>query len=84
MYSEHCQTFKMEHFSKRMPKCRCAIRNFPGKGRGFMELEHFNKHFVKTQEEKDPQGNILQFFFLKFNPKMDSRFSPKSGYFFRI
>ena len=32
-YSEHCQTFKMEHSVKRiMPECRCATRNFSGQG----------------------------------------------------
>ena len=25
---------------------------------------HFHKHFVKTQEKEDPQGNILDFPFL--------------------
>ena len=34
-YSEHCQTFKMESFTKRMmPECRCATRSFSGQGRG--------------------------------------------------
>ena len=45
---EHCQTFKMERFAKKtVPECRCATRTFQGRG-GFVELGHFNKHFVKT------------------------------------
>ena len=34
-YSEHYQTFKMQRFAKRiMTECRCATRNFQGKGEG--------------------------------------------------
>ena len=29
-----------------------------------VELVHFDKHFVKTQEKEAPQGNILEFFLL--------------------
>ena len=29
-----------------------------------MELRHFDKHFVKTQEKKVLQGNILEFFLI--------------------
>ena len=32
--TEHCQTFKMEHFAKRiMPQCRCTTINFSRRGR---------------------------------------------------
>ena len=48
-HSEHCQTFKMEPFAKRiMPECRCATSSFSGQEEGFLELGHFNKHFVKN------------------------------------
>ena len=30
--------------------------------RGFVELGHFHKHFIKNKEQKVRQGNILQFF----------------------
>ena len=33
-YSEHCQTFNMENFAKRlMPECSCTTTNFSGQGR---------------------------------------------------
>ena len=36
-----------------MPECRCAIRSFSGKWRGrFVELEHFNKDFVKNTRKR--------------------------------
>ena len=58
----HCQTFKMEHFAKRiMPEWRHASRNCSGQG-GSVKLRHFDKHFIKTQEKKVLQGNILGFF----------------------
>ena len=55
-YSEHCQTFKMECFTKRrMPECRCVIRNFPGLGEaGFVELGLFDKYFVKNARARGP------------------------------
>ena len=35
MYSEHCQTFKTEHFAKRiMPECRCTTIYFSGQKGG--------------------------------------------------
>ena len=33
-------------------------------GEDGVELVHFNKHFVKTQEKEAPQGNIFKFFLL--------------------
>ena len=58
----------MERFSKRiMPECRCATRNISEQGGGGGlggGIWHFHKHFVKTQEKEDPQGNILDFPFL--------------------
>ena len=34
-------------------------------GRGeFVELGHFDKHFVKNTQKRAPQGNVLEFFFL--------------------
>ena len=38
-----------------------ATRNFQGRG-SFMELRHFDKHFVENPRKKVPQGNILEFF----------------------
>ena len=54
----------MEHFAKGiMPEWRHANRNCSGQG-GSVELRHFDKHFVKTQEKKVLQGNILEFFLI--------------------
>ena len=60
MYSEHCQTFKMERVAKRaMLEWRCAARILSGQGGGFAKLGHFNKLFIKN-----PQWNILKSFIL--------------------
>ena len=66
-YSEHCQTLKMECFAKgKMPECRCATKNFSGQGRrGFVEIAHFDKHFVKSTKKRDPAGKH----FISFSPK---------------
>ena len=51
-YSEHCSTFKMECFAKRIvPEYRCATRSFPGR-EVFVELWHFDKHFIKNTSKK--------------------------------
>ena len=59
-----------------------------------MEFGHFDKHFIKTQEEKALQGKILEFFLLdtlKSTFLMENLtqrwiqsgpFFPKSGHFF--
>ena len=48
-YSEYCQTFKTKRFAKRMmPECRWTTRHFPGREEGFVELGHFDKHFIKN------------------------------------
>ena len=48
-YSDHCQTFKIERFAKRiMPECRCAARNFQVRKGRFVELGHIDKEFVKN------------------------------------
>ena len=61
-YSEHCQTFKMKRFAKRiMPECRHTKRNFQGRG-GFVELEHFDKHFVKNTRKKPRRETFWIFF----------------------
>ena len=31
-----------------MPECRCATRNLSGQEEGFVELEHFDKHFTQN------------------------------------
>ena len=46
-----------------MAKCRHAANIFQDRG-GFVELGHFDKHFVKNARKKRPQGNILVFFLL--------------------
>ena len=49
MYSKHCQIFRIKRFAKRiMPECRCATRNFSGQEESFVELGHFDKHFIKN------------------------------------
>ena len=53
-YSEHYQTFKMEHFAKRIiPECRHETRHFQGRG-SLVELGHFSKHFVNNKTKKVP------------------------------
>ena len=58
MYLEHCQTFKMERFAKKiMPEYRWATRNFSGQGKwGFVKLGHIDKHFVKNTRKRGPGG----------------------------
>ena len=55
-YSEHCQTFKMEHFAKRMFECRCATINFSGHIEWVMELGTSINASSKTQEKEAPQA----------------------------
>ena len=63
-YLKHCQTFKMECFVKRiMCECSCTNRNFSGLGSGtFVELQHFNKDFVKSTRKRDPGETFWSFF----------------------
>ena len=63
-YSEHCQTFKIERFAKRIiPGCRFAAINLSRQGgRGVVELGYFNTSInisSKTQE-KEVFGVFLQ------------------------
>ena len=64
-----------------MPECRRTTRNFQGRG-SFVELGHFDKHFVKNTTTQ------LHRYILngKFTPKMDtiSDFYPKSEHFFNF
>ena len=40
-----------------MPGCRCPIRHFSGQGgSGFIELGHFDEHFVKNTRKRGPAG----------------------------
>ena len=57
-YSEHCQTFKMEHFAKRIRA---------GQGRGFLELGHFDKHFLKNKRKRDPTGKHFVVFSTRYS-----------------
>ena len=57
MYSEHCQTFEMECFAKRiMPERRRTTINFLGQGeRGeAVKLVHLDKYVVKNARKKRP------------------------------
>ena len=68
-YSEHRQTFKMEHFPKGiMPECRCATRNFSGLEVGEVcGTKALRYRFRRKPKKKPPeasQGNILEFFLL--------------------
>ena len=93
---ENCQTFKMERFAKRiMNECRCATRNFSGHW-SFVELGHFDKHFVKNTRKKGPAWKIWEFFLLDtlktifWTENLTQRwmqsgfFFPKWGHFFRF
>ena len=54
----------MDRFEKQeMPECKCATRILQDR-EGFVELGHFDKHFVKTQEINALQGNILELYLL--------------------
>ena len=59
VYWEHCVTFEMKYFVKRiMPECRCAIKIFLGQGEGqFVELGHFDKDFAKSTRKRSPVGS---------------------------
>ena len=82
MYLRHCQKFKIESIWKRiMSECMYPIKNFQGRG-CFVELGHFNKHFVKNTRKKDPTGqhfgvvffllHTLKATFWMGNSKMDT------------
>ena len=61
LYSEQCQTFKMEDFAKRRtPECRYGTRNFSGQRAGVGDCGTRGK----TQEKEVPQGNILEIYLL--------------------
>ena len=59
-YSQHCQTFKVERFAKRMSECSHIARNFQARG-SFIELSHFDKHLIKNASKKGLTGNIVEF-----------------------
>ena len=41
---------------------QARIQKFLGEGEIFVELRRFDKHLIKTQEKKAPQGKILDSF----------------------
>ena len=45
-----------------MAKCRHAANIFQDRG-GFVELGHFDKHFVKNTRKKGPRETFWCFFF---------------------
>ena len=64
-YSEQCQTFKMERFTRRiLPEYRCATRNFSGQRGGLWNSGPSINISSKTQEKKPQRANILKFFLL--------------------
>ena len=56
-----CQTFKMERFAKNIMSAEAQPEIFQGR---FVELEHFDKQFLKNTRKRAPQGSILEFFLL--------------------
>ena len=51
-YSEHCQSFKIERFARRiLLEYRCTTKLFQARA-GFVELGQFIKHFVKSTSKK--------------------------------
>ena len=90
-YSEHCQKFKIERFTKRiMPECRCTTKNFSGQDgeSGDCGTEHLQKRSRKGSifEAFSPRyslnyilkDNLIQWWI------QSGSFFPKSGYFFRF
>ena len=86
-YSEHCQTFKMERFAKRiMPECRCATRLFSGQwgwgGWGVSGTRALRYRFRHKHQKKRSRRVIFWSLFSqillklhlngKFNPKMNT------------
>ena len=58
MNSEHCQIFKVDHFAKRIILEYSAGTQpeiFQGR-RGFVELGHPDKHFIKNTGKEGPSG----------------------------
>ena len=81
---------KRERFAQRiMLEGTFATRNISGQESGwFVELRHFDKHFVKTQEKEALQGNILKVFllekFVHFEWKSQPKDEYKQGFFSKI
>ena len=68
MYSKHCQTFKIQHFAKIiMPECRAQPEFFRAEGWVFVELGHFDKHFVKNAQKVEPVGKHFGIFSAKYS-----------------
>ena len=88
--------FRTLHFAKRiMPECRRTAKIFQGR-ESFVELGHFNKHFVKNTRIKTPAGKQFWIFLLStlktifWVENLTQRwirtgpFFPKSGQVFRF
>ena len=55
----------MENFVKRiMPECSCPTGNFPGQAVVFVEVEQFDKLFVKNIRKRGRAGKHFEFFLL--------------------
>ena len=66
-YSEHCQTFKMECFSKKNNAWgqMCNQKLFRTGGGRFVKLGHFDKHFIKNTRKRGPtRKHFLEIFLL--------------------
>ena len=73
-FLEHCQTFKMVRFVKRIvPEYSCATINFSGQWRGFVELGHFDKCFVKNTRQRGPRKETFWSFFQNQDTFFDFR-----------
>ena len=58
-YLEHCKTFEMKRFAKRIT---CNQKYF--RAGGIVELGHFDKHFVKNTRKRGPVRKDFVVFFL--------------------
>ena len=69
-YAEHCQTFKMEHFAKKiMPECRCATRDFSLQGRFCGTRVILKLHFEWKLYPKDQGLFFHSGHFFRFSKK---------------
>ena len=81
----------MYHFAKRiMPECRCATRNFSGKGgRDLWNKGISKKISSKTPEKQAPKGKKMRFFHLDtlkttfWMKNLNQRANKQSGPFFQ-
>ena len=82
--TEHCQTLMMEHFTKRMSKCRHTTRIVQCR-EGFVELGHVDKYFVKNKKKVPPGKHFFLLDTLKITFWMENLTQrwTRLGYFFQ-